>query len=232
MKRASGILAILLMSCWACGDPAEAEAPQQDPGVRGSRYCEVLLGYDEGTTFRIDVYNSYGLNDCPAEQWDAIDAQQLQQEFQASFINMNGPRYWMIDAFSNSAFLDGAQASLGGIEMRKAGELRVPRAAMSSLSTPYSARQVQRNTTWVFTAGSPVYELVDPSGQVFVMQSFRQEGAGFSEEALSSLGEKLAPPTGWTWRMRQLSEELQVTAFNGVAKIVQDELGNTYQLSQ
>lgn len=81
----------------------------------------MLLAYNEGLSLRVDVYNSYLLNDCPAEAWERLDSEQLKQEFQASAVILNGPRYWMIDAFTHSSFLDMGKKSFGGIEMRKAG---------------------------------------------------------------------------------------------------------------
>lgn len=215
------------------GTPAPQEAPSQESsGVRGARYCEVLLAYQEGLSLRIDVYNTYLLNDCPAEAWERLDSEQLEQEFQASAVILNGPRYWVIDAFTHSSFLDTGKKSFGGIEMRKAGQLSVPLSEGLRMGASYATRTVARNTTYVFEAGKPVHELVDPSGRIFVMQSFSVQHASQSQDTLPGLGQQLSLPQGWAYRTRQLSQELHVTAIDGVATIVQDELGNTYQLSQ
>jgi hypothetical protein len=192
----------------------------------------VLLAYHEGLSLRVDVYNTYLLNDCPAEAWQQMDSEQLKQEFQASAVILNGPRYWMIDAFTHSAFLDPERKSFGGIEMRKAGQLRIPLSEGLRMGATYATRTVARNTTYVFEVGKPVHELLDPSGRVFVMQSFSVQHAPLGQDALSNLGQQLSLPQGWTYRTRQLAQELHVTAIDGVATIVQDELGNTYQLSQ
>lgn len=222
-----------LMLCWACGGTEQVEeSPTTPEGVRGDRYCEVLLAYPEGSNVRIDVYNTYGLNECPAEQWEHLDAQQLRQEYQAAAAILNGPRHWVIDAFANSNFLEQGKATFGGIEMRKAGQLRVPPSQLSNSGASYATQSITRNTTYVFDAGKRVHELVNPSGQIFVMQSFSLQRANLSEEALPSLGQQLSVPEGWTYRTRELSQELRVTAIDGVATVVQDELGNTYQLSQ
>ncbi|WP_224243488.1 hypothetical protein [Hyalangium gracile] len=227
-----------LLLCCACAnapEPAqspEAPPPQQSQDVRGARYCEVLLAYQEGLGLRVDVYNTYLLNDCPEEAWQRLDSKQLQQEFQASAVILNGPRYWMIDAFTHSAFLDTESKSFGGIEMRKAGQLRIPLSEGLRMGSPYATRTVARNTTYVFQPGKPVHELVDPEGRIFVMQSFSVQLGHLSQDALADLGSRLSPPQGWTYRTRQLSQQLLVTAIDGVATIVQDELGNTYQLSQ
>ena len=40
---------------------------------------------------------------------------------------------------------------------------------------------------------------------------------------------RLALPPGWSFRSRVVEHDLEVTAVDGVAYVVQDELGNTYQ---
>ena len=234
MKKALSAL-LFMLHCSACGGAESADAAEGavDPAgqdVRGARYCEVLLAYQEGTDLRIDVYNTFGLNDCPAEAWDSLDPAQIQEEHEASRVILNGPRRWIIDGFVNSELLDPTPVSFGGIEMRKAGELSLPLSEASSM--PYVTRSITRNTTYVFDAGKSVYELMDPADQTFVMQSFSLEQADLSEGDLAGLGEQLDLPAGWTFRARELSEEMRVTAVNGVATVVQDELENTYQLSQ
>lgn len=240
MRRAYGIAVAMLVLCGACGGAEDAEdaAVQEGPsapaimGVRGARYCEILTGYQEGAGVRIDVYNTYGLNDCPAAAWDAMDPAALQEELQADTVILNGPRHWVIDGFVNSALLDTTTVELGGIEMRKAGQLDLTLAEAMQSSTPYVERSIQRTTTYVFEAGKVVHELVDPAARVFVMQSYSLEQAALSEAELGGLGERLALPAGWSYRTRELAEELRVTAVGGVATVVQDELENTYQLSQ
>lgn len=116
--------------------------------------------------------------------------------------------------------------------MRKAGELNLTLAEAMSAGVPYETRSIKRNTTYAFEAGKLVYELVDPEGRIFVMQSFSLEVSVLTEADLETLGEKLALPEGWIFRARQLSEELHVKAVDGLATILQDDLENTYQLSQ
>jgi hypothetical protein len=51
-----------------------------------------------------------------------------------------------------------------------------------------------------------------------------------SEEALLTLGERLALPDGWTYRSRILAEELVVDTSDHLATVLQDEFENTYTL--
>jgi hypothetical protein len=63
------------------------------------------------------------------------------------------------------------------------------------------------------------------------MQSFSQmKDPTLAIDDLSSLGERIEPPAGWTFRVRTLAEDLEVLSSDGVATVVQDELQNTYQL--
>ncbi|MCK6591777.1 MAG: hypothetical protein HUU21_03900 [Polyangiaceae bacterium] len=236
MKNAYKVLsAMILMFCAACGaDDTAAPVEPTDTSamnVRGARYCEILTGYQEALGVRIDVYNTYGLNDCPAAAWEAVDAAKVQADTGADSVILNGPRHWIIDGFVNSALLDTTPVTLGGIEMRKAGELNLTIAEAMSAGVPYQTRPIKRNTTYAFQAGKLVYELVDPEGRVFVMQSFSLEVLALTEADLEGLASKLTLPEGWIFRARQLSEELHVTAVDGLATVVQDNLENTYQLA-
>jgi hypothetical protein len=93
---------------------------------------------------------------------------------------------------------------------------------------PIRSRKVQRTTVWVYDAGKPVYELVDPQGHVYDMQSFSGQKVDQTIESLATLGQRLHVPDGWTFRSRVLTSELQLTAVGGVAHVVQDDLANTY----
>jgi hypothetical protein len=89
-------------------------------GLRGKRYGEVLLLRQDTDGLTADVYNSYGLNDCPQELWALLDAGQLAAENQALFAVLNGPRYWLMDGITKED--DGKAREIktfGGIETRR-----------------------------------------------------------------------------------------------------------------
>jgi hypothetical protein len=199
--------------------------------VRGDRYCEILIGKLAGTSVHVEVYNTYLLNDCPDQAWASIDPNQIKAQEKAAAVILNGPRYWVMDGFEGSSFVDATPRTFGGLEMRLAGTLDLP-PSQASGDVPYAPRTVARTTTWVYGAGQRVYELVDPSGRVFDMQSYSVQKAPQTMESLAALGAKLALPAGWTYRSRVLDADLRVTAVNGQATVVQDDLANTYQLSQ
>jgi hypothetical protein len=201
-------------------------------GVRGDRYCEILIGKLDGTNIDIDIYNTYLLNDCPEAAWTAVDPAQVKAEQMADAVILNGPRYWLMDAFENTALVDTTPHTIGGIEMRLAGTLTLPVAEVQGGEKPYVPRDVARTTTWIYEAGKPVYELVDPQNRVFDMQSYSTQSMAQTIDSLAGLASMLSLPVGWQFRTRTLDAELSVTAVNGVATVVQDDFGNTYQLSQ
>ena len=46
-----------------------------------------------------DVWNTFGLNKCPAAQWEASDKTALAALFPGTLaVKMNGPRYWIISS--------------------------------------------------------------------------------------------------------------------------------------
>ena len=57
-----------------------------------------------------------------------------------------------------------------------------------------------------YAKGMPVFELVDPDGNIYVLQA---HGGEFPMESLAKLGERMKKlPQGWQYRTRTLSEDL------------------------
>lgn len=234
---ALGLVGLGLVACSSTASDGSSGgggggAPDRVDQVRTDRYCEVLLGTIDGAVVHIDVYNTYLLNDCPDAAWLALDVDALRAEKQVDAVILNGPRRWLIDAFENSKLADATVVTFGGLDMRLAGRIDVPATEVAGGAKFYSDRVVARTTTFVFGAGKPVFELVDPIGRIFVMQSYLIAAGDFDESALASLGPSLALPSGWTYRSRVIDAELRVAAVDGLATVVQDDAGNTYQLSQ
>ena len=197
-----------------------------------TRYCEVLLAEVDGDTATISVFNTVGLNECPAELWDALDTEEIAEEQEVFLAVLNGPRFWTIDRAAAGDAVTGEFEEFGGIAMQKVAELQLPLARaleLQSSAAPYAEIVVDRDNAWVFGAGREIYELVNPSGEPHVMQSYsHQVDDTLTTSDLPSLGERLQLPTGWTFRARALTSELVVQA-TGQATVVQDELRNTYQ---
>ncbi len=196
--------------------------------LRGVRYCEVLSVTNEGG-LRANVYGTQGLSDCPLAQWEALDSSAIQEELGAIAIVMNGPRFWLIDSAMLFSEL-GETRFFGDLEMRRIASVQLSPGDLGQ--DPYQERSVVRDTEFVFIAGSEVYELIAPGGEVYVMQSYAHIiDDTLNEATLPALGERLLLPEGWTYRTRILDADYVVVDQEGIATVVQDELQNTYQLA-
>lgn len=244
-RRARAVLGISLGLCLAataCGSTSDgAEPTAADPSrtttatigattMRGERYCEVLLVNPHDGVISADVYNSYPLNTCPADQWEALDPAALAAEHAAVLAVLNGPRYWLMDEVRKvGEVAELPEATFGGIEMYRQASVEV--GDLAAASATYVPRAVDRRTRFTFAAGRPVYELVDPDGNVYVMQTWsQQKDAGLVEADLPGLASRITPPVGWTYRTRTLDEPLVVDTTAVAAQVLQDDLGNSYCL--
>jgi hypothetical protein len=80
--------------------------------TRDLRYGEIFLvkgGY-------IEIYNTTGLNNCPPQLWDALELEAIKTQFDAQAVQLNGPKFWMMDSQTLSF---GETLSFGGLEAEK-----------------------------------------------------------------------------------------------------------------
>jgi pimeloyl-ACP methyl ester carboxylesterase len=197
------------------------------------RYCEILLLSPGDEGLEAQVYNTLGLNDCPQQQWDALDARGVASEFGAIAATKNGPRYWLLDLITP---IDDAEPvpgfgqieTFGGLDMRLVAILSLA-GGMGPGNAPYTVREVQRNTLWRFVAGRRIYELRDPEGGRYVMQSMSQiVDPQLQISDLATLDQRLDLPPGWQFSTRILVKDLELKAV-GLAEVLVDNLANTYQ---
>lgn len=198
--------------------------------MRGVRYGEVLAVFHRDGTFQAEVYGTQLLNDCPAELWDTLVAEDIARDLGAAIVKLNGPRHWVLDGFgSKVAPVEPVLREFNGLLMRRIAVVdlgQVPAAA------PYTVRRVDRGAQFFWDAGKPVYELIDPAGAVYVMQALCLAVDPTMGEArtLAALGGRLALPDGWSYRTRVLDEELICDTTDEPAVVIQDEFENTYTL--
>jgi hypothetical protein len=195
--------------------------------LAGKRYGEVLLVTPGEAGPQATVYNSFPLNDCPAELWSKLDAQAIAAENGAAAALLNGPRYWLMNAIEKEQQGPQVTKTFGGIEM-----IQQATVLLSSMNpAPYSINTVNRHTVFVFNAGEEVYELQDPHGRHWVMQTWSQVvDPNLSRADLPKLGDRLKLPDGWTYQPRVLSEELRIDTTSRAAQVTQDDLTNSYSL--
>lgn len=193
--------------------------------LRGKRYGEVLVVSMGADGPQATVYNSYPLNDCPAELWSRLDAQALAAEHGATAVLLNGPRYWLMDHIEKDMSGGREIATFGGIDM-----IRQATVALTSMNpAPYLPNTVARNAVFVFDAGKPVFELSDPDGGRWVMQTWSQVAdPALSYDGLAGLAARLKLPEGWSYRSQVLADELRIDTSTENAQVLQDDLTNSY----
>lgn len=230
MRRRAVIMRSALTAIVALGALLVAAAPasavrSQGMAMHNARYCEILEVKKLPPDGKVVVWNTIGLNDCPQEWWDGFDAPSLAAELGDPFVVLNGPRYFLMD----SAKARTAQIRrFHGKRMRKVATLPIPTFA-DLAQTPYSEHTISRVNTWHWKKGRKVYELLAPDGATYMMQAYSQIVDPDQQMSdLSRLGDRLALPAGWEYRVRKLDEPLTLRA-KGSATIIQDELKNTYQ---
>ncbi|MFM7081141.1 MAG: hypothetical protein ACKPCO_09045 [Actinomycetota bacterium] len=197
--------------------------------MRGVRYGEVLPIYLREDGLHAEVYGTQMLNDCPQHLWEKLDAAAIAKEMGAVFVKLNGPRKWVLDGLGTKvAPVEPVIRDFGGMQFRRIATIALGDKPGAG---PYNENKINRGAVFFFDAGKPVYELLDPSGKAYVMQALCMGvDASMSEETLPSLGERLSMPTGWSYRVRTLAEELIVDTTQSLATVLQDEFENSYTL--
>lgn len=226
----------------AADEPAEsmAENGEAQPAgggfsMNGFRYCEILLTADGDDGAPVsEVWGTQGVGPCRDEAWYALDPDALMAEFEATGIHMNGPRYFVVDGSVDTAPPTKTDESAPQQEIRSFGGIEMQLLATigdgSAQGAAYGPIEVVRTITWTFNAGTEIYELTDPEGNTYVMQSYSLiQDPTLTADDLASLGDRLELPDGWTYSARTLDEDIQIALADGGAIVVQDELENSYQ---
>ena len=226
-------MAAVLAACGSTKPPSSATATDDmkpPAGLRDVRYCEVLPSVIDGSTVTTSVYNTLGYNKCPPVQWTALTEDRVNREFGSQSAKLNGPRHFVLDGIQVSGSSQTGQTfTFGGIEMGLRATLIIPVGTPTVGNEFYTPNQVQRDTIWIYDAGKPIFELTDPQGNVYVMQSYAQfADRTLTIEQLPNLASKLELPQGWGYKTETLSSELDLSS-NGRATVVNDNLYNSYQ---
>jgi hypothetical protein len=195
--------------------------------VFGKRYGEVLLVRATESGPEATVYNTFPLNDCPVELWQKLDPQAIAAENGATAALLNGPRYWLMNSIGKRGRDSLERKQFGGIEMLAQATVKL--ASMNP--SPYNVNRVDRKAMFIFDAGREIYELIDPDGRRWVMQTWSQTvDPALSLTDLPGLATRLALPAGWTYQPRTPTSALRVDTTGQDACVTQDDLANSYSL--
>jgi hypothetical protein len=195
--------------------------------VFGKRYGEVLLVRTTESGPEATVYNTFPLNDCPVERWQKLDPQAIAAANGATAALLNGPRYWLMSSIGKRGRDSLERKQFGGIEMLAQATVKL--ASMNP--SPYNVNRVDRKAMFIFDAGREIYELIDPDGRRWVMQTWSQTvDPALSLTDLAGLATRLALPAGWTYQPRTPTSALRVDTTGQDACVTQDDLANSYSL--
>lgn len=189
------------------GNPTVSSAAAQEAALkqatfadtRNMRFCEILIAKPTG----IEVYNTTGVSDCAADLWNSLDTEALQKKYGAMKVEKNGPHFWMMDSQTVAV---GEEASFGGIAARWVARLNpeILKTAATGIA-PYHVFMPKKTQKMVYAKGKTAYELVDPDGNVYVLQAHEEQ---FPVDTLDKLGDKLKLPDRWKFRTQVLTDDL------------------------
>jgi len=212
-----------------CGGLSDDSATQKS--LRGDRYCEVLLITVNAGLATGEVWNTYPLNDCPQATWSALDAKKLATENNVPIAVLNGPRYWLMNSVEKAGdVIELPKKNFGGLEMYRQATVELGSIIEASKpAKPYVPSLVNRSAAFIYDAGARVYELRTTEGATYVMQTYSaQIDPTLTEAQLTDLDSRLTLPAGWTYSSRILDSSLKIETVTTVARVLQDELGNSY----
>jgi hypothetical protein len=202
--------------------------------LRDMRYCEILVNCSGIGT---GIFNTLGLNNetdprdtCPAELFANYSDEAVEKQYNSPMVYMNGPRHWTLDSFKIATGT--TVRNLDGLDTRWMANIEVPPGVTLSTNetaNAYIQTKVERNNTWFFEGGKPVFILDDPDGMPWVMQSYSNTvDPNLKLADLQTLDTRLKLPPGWKYRTEVLPQDLMIRPTKGTARITLDELQNTY----
>ena len=205
-------------------------SPTTREGLRDARYCEVISVTRDRLTFTVEVYNTIGLNDCPAALWSALNSMALAKQKGVTTIKLNGPRHWVLDGIEGRGVSAGGKIEdFGGVKMGLRATIQTKLWQGTVGNKFYTPNAVKRETVWHYKAGQPVFELVSATGDIYVMQSYAQiVDSKLSFADLPKLGERLKLPAGWKYQTRTLAAD-DALKVDGLAYVINDDMYNSYQ---
>ena len=122
-RGARALLALLVTAAAVTtATAAPAAPPRTADDLHDARYCEILVLEGAIPDARVTVWNTIGLNRCPEQWWDALDAATLADELGAGLVVLNGPRHFLMDEASGRT---GQVRSFAGVRLRRVATIPI-----------------------------------------------------------------------------------------------------------
>ena len=172
--------------------------------LHGRSVCELDLVHQVSAVVVADIYTTATVNDCDEAAFAAVDTRAVAREQGVPLVLRNGPRVMVLDSLTTSVDSGGDSIQAGGITLEKSATVELDSV---SSQQPYRGYTLKRNAAAVYDAGRRVYELHDPNGNTWVMQSYSTHiDPSLDERGLEQLGARLHLPKGWTFSSRELDD--------------------------
>lgn len=186
--------------------------------IRGVIYGEIsLLCGPQGSS----MYNTTGLNNqtnpndtAPASLWDNVSEQAMAQQYNVPAVWKNGRRGWTTDKIQLQV---GPTLDFNGLKARWFAYPAYPpdfvfNHPKALASTNYKPNTITRTSVISFYAGKPVFTMVDPNGNTWIMQAWAMiNDPNLTYNDLFTLGQKLTLPTGWKYQVITLKRPLRLS---------------------
>ena len=203
--------------------------------------------YEEIDLFAKDVlrkglyqsaYNTTGLNGSEDSQDSApqsiagtLTPQAIAKQYQAALVVISPPRRWTIDWLADRV---GNVRSFGGLNAAWMGDRPAPNAMDTAkpAAKAYRPMVLPRTAVEGFKKGSKIYLLDDPKDRTWVMRSYTDKDLkDLTIDGLDGLGDRLALPAGWKFRVAVLPKELILEPKSGLGVFIEDDKENLYDLT-
>ena len=195
--------------------------------VLNQRYCEIILSKSK---MHLQVLNTWGLNNCPASLWNALSEDSLKRETGSFFVHMRGPQYFVMDSIELASSIHTETRTIGDLPLRAIAWVEVQPSDIIHGNNPYHEHKIHRHITYTYAANQTIFELIDPTGRVFVMQSYSMQHKKQNFDGLSKLNTCLNLPRNWQFKSGVLkSSQRLVGGSNSI--VLHDDYLNTYQLA-
>jgi len=229
---------IVLLCALVIGIVVHAQAGSAAPAGKSAtlekaRYfgqCEIFLLKGKPGSYDGTVYNTTPFNDCPAAQFDPIDAKALAQRTGVDIAWKNPRRFWTMDRLTVE--LVGDPREFDGLKFNLVAKMTMPASfapGEGQAGFAYQPTQIRRNTKYEYFKGQQVFLLKSPDGKTWVMQTYTTHtDKTLTAADLPTLAKRLKLPAGWDFTAKTLDRDLTITT-TGLANIVPDNLENMYQ---
>jgi hypothetical protein len=223
-----------------------SSGPTYLPDMFNYQYCEVLLQVPTSPS-GLPVFNTTGYNTCP--YYSTLTGQAIIDSYNATYysgnpyglpsgatgIILDWPRNWIYDQA-----VENIPPGTNEYLVLDVPEPNVPITTFGFVGfntnisgLAYTPSNVVRDATWTYFANNLIFELLDPSGNLYVMQSYARfvdPTLTYNElQDVAYMNSVLDLPTGWSYSVEQLTQQFDNNS-SGNAILVQDDLGNSYMM--